>query len=243
MKTSLELESKLAGLKDQGLLESRHEANPYLKVSYKGAGGLVTPKWNIKIYTSGSVVCSDGALLQNLLQGTLKAPDQSLKVIQVDDAGIGFPLLGAMVGVSDGMKVITGVVDVSYFKPGTFNKKEYLKAYSAKGQQILFNDFKAHRETHRIEICTGYINRTLKSDLMELGFDVRITEIKGLLQDSLERLFKEHVHKELGVDLAYDPKELGDPREISSHYYSALNWGKAHAPHLLKSGWKSMSGL
>jgi hypothetical protein len=240
MRTSPELENKLAGLKDQGFLELRFEANSYLKVSYKGTGGLVTPKWNIKIYTSGSVVCTDGTLLQSLIQGTLNAPDQSLKVIQVDDSGWGFPLMGVMVGISDGIKVVTGIIDVSYFKSDAFEKKEYLKAYSDKGRKILFEDFNAHREIHRIEICTGYINRTLKTDLVELGFDVRITEIKGLLQNSLERLFKEYVQKELDIDLAYDPKELGDPREISSHYYSALNWGKAHAPHLLKSGWKSM---
>ena len=105
---------------------------------------------------------------------------------------------------------------------------------------ILLNDFKIAKNTHRIEICTGYINRTLKDRLTSAGFDVRTTEIKGMLQDSLERLFKEYVHKELGTDLAYDPKELADSRDIGSRYYSVLNWGKAHAPHLLKSGWKSM---
>jgi hypothetical protein len=243
MKSSPELESKLAEIAAKGLIEVRYEANPYLKVSYKGAGGLVTPKWNIKIYTSGSVVCNEGNILQGLLQGTLKAPDQSLQVMQIDDAGVGFPLMGVMVGVSDGKKIITGVIDVSYFKPETFDTKDYLKAYSIRGKQILFNDFKIKKETHRIEICTGYINRTLKNDLMGMGFDVRATEIKGMLQDSLERLFKEYVHKETGVDLAYDPKELGDPREIGSRYYSVLNWGKTHAPHLLKSGWKSMKGI
>jgi len=241
MRTSPELEIQLQKLEQQGLLRRRFENNSYLKVSYQGAGTLVTPKWNIKIYTSGSAVCTDGALLQSLLKGTLKPPDQSLKVIQIDDAGWGFPLLGVMVGATDGQRVVTGTIDVSYFKPETFPRKEYLKAYANKGMSILLNDFKIDKKIHRIEICTGYINRTLKNQLATDGFDVRITEIKGLLQDSLERLFKEYVHQELGVDLAYDPKELGDPRAISAEYYKVLEWGKSNAPHLLKTGWKSMN--
>ena len=97
MRTSPKLETRLQELEQQGVIEKRFENNAYMKISYKGAGTLVTPKWNIKIYNSGSVVCTDGALLQSMLQGTLKAPDKSLKIIQVDDAGWGFPLLGVMV--------------------------------------------------------------------------------------------------------------------------------------------------
>ena len=76
--------------------------------------------------------------------------------------------------------------------------------------------------------------------LRNKGYDVRVTEIKGLLQDSLEQLFKEYVKKETGRDLAYDIKKIRK-EEIGKIYYQILNWGKEHAPHLLKSGWRSLN--
>jgi hypothetical protein len=243
MRSTFEIEAGLRRLESQGIITQRIENNSTLKISYKGTGTLVTPKWNVKIYKSGSVVCTDESLLHKMIKGNLKPPDKALKVIQVDDSGWGFPLLGVMVGVSDGQRVVTGVIDVSYFKPGIFERKEYLQAFADEGLKILLNDFKADKTVHRVEICTGYINQTLKARIEALGFDVRTTEITGLLQDSLERLFREYVQKMLGSDLAYDPKAIGNPRDISMEYYKAVEWGKRNAPHLLKSGWKSLNGI
>jgi len=242
MKTSPLIEEALKNYLLKGIIKPRTENNPYLKVSYHGAGGLISPKWNIKIYTSGTIVCNEINILNGIINGSILPPDSNLKLIQIDDAGVGFPLLGAMVGVTDGQRVVTGVIDVSYFKPGIFERKEYLQAYADKGVEILMNDFKATTTTHRIEICTGFINTALKARLEALGFDVRIAEIKGLLQDSLERLFKEYVKKELENDLYYDPKKFGSSQEISRAYYKTVEWAQKNAPHLLKSGWKSMRG-
>jgi hypothetical protein len=83
-------------------------------------------------------------------------------------------------------------------------------------------------------------NTGLRDVLRNKGYDVRVTEIKGLLQDSLEQLFKEYVEKETGRDLAYDIKKIRK-EEIGKIYYQILNWGKEHAPHLLKSGWRSLN--
>jgi hypothetical protein len=134
---------------------------------------------------------------------------------------------------------VTGTIDVSWFKPGSFERKEYLNAYAAEGLRLLKEAFQATPKTHRIEICTGFINTALKINLINLGYDVRITEINGLLQDSLERLFKEYIQKECGIDLGYDPKELNDS-EIGRSYFNTVNWGKKHSPHLLKTGWQAL---
>lgn len=223
-----------------GLIVSRTENNKYLALSYKGAGTLITPKWNIKIYTTGAGVCTDVSVIKDFVGGRLKPPDSSLKLISIDDAGWGSPLGGLMVGASDGQRVVTDVIDVSYFKPRSFEKKAYLKAYADQGWALIQREFKALPKNHRIEICTGYVNLNLRELLRKKGFDVRQVEIKGLLQDELENCFKEYI-KDItgGADLAYDPKELTSS-QISNYYYKALKFGKEKAPHLLKSGWRAI---
>lgn len=239
MRSTPELEAKLLEFSSRGILIPRTENNRYLKVSYKGNGILISDKWNVKIYTSGSVVCADEKILCDILAGTLSSPDHSKKVLQIDDSGWGFCLLGVMVGVCDGTRVETDVVDVSFFQGHKFDNKDYLGVYAQKGLKIVTESFQATPKTHRIEICTGYINTGLKDLLRSKGFEVRVTEIKGLLQDSLEDLFKKYVHDTLKIDLAYDPKLLRK-KDISDNYYKALEWGRRYAPHLLKTGWKSM---
>lgn len=236
MKNSLEMEKKLAKLCEEGVLDSRTERNSYLKYSYKGAGTLVSPKWNIKVYTSGKIVCNDMAILDGLLKDKLKTPDLHLKLLEIDDAGIGFPLCGVMVGVSDGVRIWTDTVDAQLFQGDAYGRRLYLKDYTERGLGII-DEIGATPGTHRIEICSGFINTELKDALRSRGFDVRIVEIKGLLQANLERKFKEHVMEVTGADLAYDPKEV---RKADVHHYFdlAVLWGRQNAPHLIKTGWK-----
>jgi hypothetical protein len=238
-KSTRELEQKLQAMCLQGALEVRRENNPYLKISYKGADGLISSKWNVKIYTSGTLVCNDMGTLNQILAGTLKEVDASLKVLKIDDAGIGFPLCGSLVGVSDGERVVTDVVPVRFFQSPQFEKETYLKVYAELGLRIVMEVFKADTRSHRIEICTGHINTFLKELLRQKGFDVRVTEITGLLQDNLEQLFRDHVKEQTQKDLGYDPKTL-KKSDLGMAYYRVLNWGKRNAPHLLKSGWGSM---
>lgn len=240
MNSTPRLEAQLKKYADRKILVSRTENNQYLKVSYRGTGGLVSEKWNVKIYTSGSVVCVDMKLLQDILEDKLEAPDDSKKVLKVDDAGWGFALCGVVVGVSDDEHVEADFVDVSFFQDPAFSSKQYLREYTRKGYNLLVQKFGAKPETHRIEICTGYLNQRLRSFLRERGFDVRVVEIKGLLQDSIEDVFRQHVFTMVGKNLAYDPKKLGDTRKIARKYYEVVKWGKANCPHLLKTGWKAI---
>ena len=241
MRTSPQLEGKLQEYARQGVLQPRTERNIYLKVSYKGAGGLVSDKWNVKIYTTGSVVCNDEGLLSDILAGSLKAPDDSLTVIQCDDSGWGFPLLGVMVGMTDGKRVATRVVDLKYFQSPLFEEKAYLDEYSRVGMELFEKEFRASPKTHRVEICSGYVNLRLKDAFRSRGYDVRITEVKGLLQDSLEGLFRQYVKDTIGGDFAYDPKEFRDNKgALARKYYAVVDWAEKNAPELLKTGWASM---
>lgn len=240
MESSPALEAKLKALVDKGVLEPRTENNKYLKLSYKGKGGLISPKWNIKIYTSGSIVSTDLKLVEDILHDNLKEADASLKVLKIDDAGVGFPLCGVAVGIASATEVFTDFISVKYFQSPLFENHAYLKAYADAGYTLLIKKFKADPKTHRIEICTGYINMALRDMLWDKGFDVRVVEITGLLQDTLEKAFREHVKEKTHADLGYDPKEYPDKSSLARKYYAVLDWGKKYAPQLLKSGWRSM---
>jgi len=238
MISSPSIEAVLLKFASTGLIIPKKENNIYLKVSYKGTGTTISEKWNVKIYTSGKIVTTDQKILEDIISNNFKTPDKSLKIVQIDDAGFGFPLCGVMIGVYAGTYVITDTVSAQLFQGDAYTKRAYLRDYTEKGLRILY-DLKITPATHRIEICSGFINQSLKGTLRDLGFDVIITEIKGPLQDQLEDLYKQHVKDVTGQDLAYDPKGM-TKKEIAEKYYAAVKWGKKNAPHLLKSGWKSL---
>jgi len=238
MKTSPTIEAALHRAASLGIIKPRTENNPYLKVSYQGTGNPITEKWNIKIYSSGSLVTNDTGVVRDLVEGKALTSSPNLQVLSIDDAGWGSPVGGVMVGISDGATVITDTLGVEYFKGVYFERKHYLKGYSLVGQELL-KRYKPSPSTHCIEICTGHINTTFKEDLRRLGYDVRVTEIKGLLQDTLEGLFKDYIQELTGADLAYDPKAL-KAWEIASKYRQAVDYARQHCPELLKAGWKSL---
>ncbi len=242
---------KLQKALDKGYIANRTENNPYLLASYMGVEEKgITPKWNLKIYTYNkkknghSIVCIDKHVLESLLSEDYDGfvpPD--LQILKIDDAGWGFPLCGVMVGVSDEEKVRTAVVPVEYFRHDTkngFSTKQYLKKYKNLGVQLL-DMFGATPDTHRIEICTGYVNQPLREELRKRGYDVRVVEIKGKLQDELEDLFKEYVRAEIGSDLYYDPKDMKKSK-IPQRYRESLEFGEQHCPHQIKTGWDSIKG-
>lgn len=232
------MEQALQQFAATGLIQPKTENNQYLKVAYKGTGFPISEKWNVKIYTSGSVVTTDSKTLLDISSGKFKAPNTNLKLIQIDDAGFGFPLCGIMIGIYDGEKIYTDTLDAKLFQGIAYESKQYVKEYTRKGLEII-KKLGITKETHRIEICSGFINKNIKDQLRELGFEVIIADIKGPLQDQLELLFKQHILDKTGEDLAYDIKMIKNS-EISMYYYRALEWGKKFAPHLLKTGWKAL---
>ncbi len=239
---------KLNQALERGLVASRSENNPYLVVSFMGVEERgITPKWNVKIYTYNkkkrghSLVCVDKHVLVRLLDedyASLIPPN--LQTLRIDDAGWGFPLCGVMVGISDEHQVQTAIVPVEYFRDdgeNGFHTKRYLKKYADLAIQLL-DQFGATPDTHRIEICTGYVNQPLREELRKLGYDVRVVEIKGMLQDELEELYQAHVLEEVGSDIYYDPKDM-KKSEIPRRYRECLEYGKRHCPHQVKTGWEA----
>ncbi len=243
---------KLSQASEEGFIASKSENNPYLLAAYVGVEGRgITPKWNLKIYTFNkkkmghSLVCVDIHILSKLLEEDYDGfipPD--LQVLRIDDAGWGFPLCGMAVGVSNEQKVQTGIVPVEYFRDDVdnhFQTKRYLKEYTDMAMQLL-GQFGANPGTHRIEICTGFVNQPLREELRSLGYDVRVEEIKGMLQDNLEDVYREYVIEEVGSDVYFDPKEVSKS-EIAGRYRDALKYGKENCPDKIKTGWNAISGV
>ncbi len=242
---------RLKQASNRGFITDKPENNEYLLASYTGVEGKgITPKWNVKIYTYNkkkkghSLVCGDKHVLGILLDEDYESfvpPD--LQIMRIDDAGWGFPLCGVMVGVSDEEIVQTAVVPVEYFRDDTensFQTKEYLQRYIKLATQLL-DQFGASPKTHRIEICTGFVNQPLRDHLREFGYDVRVVEIKGLLQDELEEQYRAHVSEEVGSDIYYDPKNI-DRSEIARRYRECLEYGNKNCPRLIKTGWDALGG-
>jgi len=238
---------KLAVAEQMGLIEALRENNQYLMRSYAGRG-KISNKWNIKIYAYSinkkghSLICTDSEVLKNFLEDKFDFTPPDLKVLKIDDAGWGFPLCGVMVGVTDETDIYVDVVAVKYFQGELFSKKSYLKVYTKLGLKLISEKFSAAPDTHRIEICSGFVNQMLRDELRKAGFHVRIVEITGMLQRELEERFRLYVSKELNYDIYYDPKEM-EKTDLPKKFAEVLDYGRKHHPEKLKTGWKSIGGL
>ncbi|MEZ7891322.1 MAG: hypothetical protein QMC67_06210 [Candidatus Wallbacteria bacterium] len=235
---------KLSKAARLGIIGEKNENNEYIFCSYVGKGEI-SDKWNIKIYKFNekkkghSVVCTDMYVLGRLLKDDFdfSAPEH-LKVLKIDDAGWGYPLCGVMVGVTDEVSLKTAVVSVKYFQGENFAEKKYLAEYTRLGLSLV-EEFGANCHTHRIEICSGFVNQMLKDELRKRNFHVKIVEIKGMLQDTLEEEFRKHVKSELKTDIYYDPK-LMDKNDIMKRFNETVEFGRKNCPQLLKTGWASI---
>ena len=227
-----------------GTIKIRAEDNPYLMVSFCGNNG-VSDKWNVKVFKYNekkcghSIVTNDWHVLDAIISGEKNALKKSDKaVISMDDSGWGFPLGGVLVGASDEKSFYFDEVPVKFFKDGVMKSRKYLRDYRDKGLALL-SKFNATPETHRIEICTGFVNTDLKDALRIKGYEVHVVEIKGMLQDTLEDKHKQYVAALIGKDMYYDPKDM-DMSDIPREYNRCLAFGLKHCPALLKTGWKSI---
>ncbi|MBN2001101.1 hypothetical protein JW935_26385 [candidate division KSB1 bacterium] len=243
---------RLSQAEKLGYVRKRYEDNIYLLRSYSGVEEKgISPKWNVKIYRYSdrrighSIVCVDFFVLEHLVEENYDffiPPD--LHLLRIDDAGWGFPLCGVMVGVSDEKIVKTETVPIEYFKKGgkhRFTLKKYLAKYADLAVNLI-DEFQATPESHRIEICSGYINQPLREKLRRLGFDVRVVEIKGLLQERLENFYKKYVFLTVGADIYYDPKDM-KKSDIPKAYYRCLQYGLKHCPEQIKTGWQALQEI
>ncbi|HOT74596.1 MAG TPA: hypothetical protein PK467_02315 [Candidatus Wallbacteria bacterium] len=245
--TTSEIELIIARLKKAealGLIVPLAENNQYLMCSYAGAGAI-TPKWSVKIYAYSknkkghSIICTDTEVLKCFMADNFNFTPPELKVLKIDDAGWGFPLCGVMVGVTDEVGLYTDVVPVEFFQGDNFSSKKYLGEYTGRGKKLIFEKFNASPATHRIEICSGFVNKMLRDELRQIGFHVRIIDVTGMLQDELEERFRLYVRSELNSDIYYDPKEVRK-NALPKKFSEVLEFGKKHFPQKLKTGWRSI---
>jgi hypothetical protein len=228
--------SMLERIRSLGLPE-KEDNSAYVILHVYGDGKRASSKWNAKVYRNNKgglkLVTVDIGTLEKMLSRTPHI-DKG-KTIRIDDSGWGFPLGGVMIGASDDKRVETGIIDVRFFQGDLFRSKKYLKEAS-KVTQSLLERFEAMPQDTDIEICSGYINSASKGDLRDKGYDVKVVEIKGMLQDELEKRFKEYI-KSLGYDRYYDPKASAG---TGSGFEDIIKWiaEKPERKKLAKTGWK-----
>jgi putative intracellular protease/amidase len=212
--------------------------SPYVVLSVRGDGVRASPKWNARVYKDKKgrlkLVTMDIKTLQDMLEG--RAPAVKNRTIAVDDAGWGFPLGGVMIGATDGERVETGLVPVDYFQGERFERHEYLE-YAARVTLDLLRRFNASPDDTLVEICTGYVNVGSKEVLREAGYEVKVVEVKGLLQDELEKRFAEYV-RSLGYPGYVDPKETHDPKKPFDDIIRWIEEKPDERMRLAKTGWK-----
>ncbi len=212
--------------------------NPYVVLSVRGDGARAPEKWNAKIYKDKrgrlQLVTVDLKTLADLLEGRSRALKK--RTMMVDDAGWGFPLGGVMIGATDGESVETGLVPVDYFQGERFERHEYL-GYAARVTLELLKRFDARPDDTLVEICTGYVNVGSKEALRKAGYEVRVAEVTGLLQDELEKHFAAYV-KALGYDGYVDPKETHDPKDPFKNIMKWIEEKPEERLKLAKTGWK-----
>lgn len=232
-------EACLGRIRALGLPEVE-ENSPYIVLSVRGDGARAPEKWNAKVYRNKSkrlkLVSVDLKTLAGLLEG--REPPARARAVIVDDAGWGFPLGGVLIGATDGKTVETGLVPVECFQGERFRRHAYL-GHAARVTLELLRRFGARPEDTRVEICTGYVNTGSKEALRKAGFEVKVTEVKGLLQDELERRFAEYV-KALGYEGYADPKGACDPAAPFGNVMKWIEEKPGERMRLAKTGWKSL---
>jgi len=155
------------------------------------------------------------------------------KEIFIDDAGWGDLILGVLIGALKlpDRRYMERRIPVSSFQPPNFENKQYLDDAVKIAEEIV-EVMKPDREI-RFKICSGYVLSSIRRHLRERGFNVEEIEVKGELQEMVERSYVKWC-KEVGV-----PEErLEDKRR----FWILLEW-VAEKPEireeLVKTGWKS----
>jgi hypothetical protein len=223
-------------------LPRRRETNPYIALSVHGDDIRVSSRWTAQVYrnTQGrlKLVTTDYHTLEQLISGRVTARET---IIKVDDAGWGFPLGGTMIGAERDGRIETGIVDVRFFQGELFKTHAYL-GEAARVTLSLVLKLGGRPEDTLVEICTGYVNSKSKEALRAAGFEVKVTEITGYLQNELEQRFREYVES-LGYRAYFDPKETRDP---ASGFRKVITWimeDPCHRLKIAKTGWKYFKNL
>jgi CxxC-x17-CxxC domain-containing protein len=159
--------------------------------------------------------------------------------ITVDDAGSGDLLFGVVIGAyrDETQEFTYDIVDVKFFQPELFKKKEYLSQTSKIVSQLLSKlQLKPEEEVH---ICQGYIFDQAVEELRKVYGDDRILRIKvvGEPQRLIEIAYLDEIR-----NLGYEPLPERDEKR-AKNFFHMMRWLK-EKPHMLqyaKTGWPRLA--
>ncbi len=158
--------------------------------------------------------------------------------ITLDDAGSGDLLFGIVIGAyrDETQDFCYDVIDVKFFQPALFRKKEYLTQTSKIVCQLL-NRLQP-KEDEEIHICQGYIFDEAVEDLRKTYGD-RIHRIKviGEPQRLVEIAYLDEIR-----NLGYEPMAERDEKR-AKNFFHMMRWLKAN-PNMMqyaKTGWPRLS--
>jgi len=159
--------------------------------------------------------------------------------IIIDDAGVGDLLFGVVIGAfrSRTQEFRYEILDVKYFRPPRFNRKEYLKQAS-KAVFRLFGKLKL-KPDEPIHICRGYIFDEAVKDLTRKYGNNRIFRVKvtGEPQYLTETAYLDEIR-----NLGYRPLKERDKKRAKS-FFHMMNWLRKNPDKLryAKTGWPRLS--
>jgi CxxC-x17-CxxC domain-containing protein len=167
----------------------------------------------------------------------MKKGSSSLTII-VDDAGSGDLLFGIVIGAyrDETQEFCYNVVDVKFFQPALFRKKEYLTQTSQIVNQLLKRlQPKPEEEIH---FCQGYIFDEAVEELRKThGERIHRIKVIGEPQRLVEIAYLDEIR-----NLGYEPLAERDEKR-AKNFFHMMRWLKAN-PQMIKyakTGWPRLS--
>ena len=158
--------------------------------------------------------------------------------VSIDDAGVGDLLFGVVIGAyrHETQEFTYGIIDVKYFKPGRFRRKEYLRQASNVVFQLL--DRLKLGVDEPILICRGSIFERAIKDLKEKYGDDRVQAVKiiGEPQHCTETAYLDEIR-----NLGYEPLPEREQKRAKS-FFDMMKWLEKNPNKLefAKTGWPKL---
>ena len=158
--------------------------------------------------------------------------------LQIDDAGVGDLLLGAVIGMyrPESDEFSYDMVGIEYFTNPKFSKKHYLRRTSEIVSSILERIKIGPDE--EIQICSSFILELAAKDLRRrFGEErVKITKITGEAQKHAETAYLDEIR-----NIGYEPLPDRETRRARS-FFHMLRWVKDNPTRIryVKTGWPKL---
>jgi len=159
--------------------------------------------------------------------------------IIMDDAGSGDLLFGVVIGAfrDETQEFRYGLIDVKYFQPSRFYRKEYLLRSSRIVSQLII-ELKTKSE-EEIHVCKGYLFDEAVKDLRRTYGEERVRRVKvtGEPQRLTEIAYLDEIR-----NLGYEPLEEREDKR-AKNFFHMMRWLKENPDKLryAKTGWPRLS--